>query len=160
MASFEGKVVALTGGGSGIGLATAKILHARGASLALADISAKNLTVAAQEISQNHPTTTQKVTTTVLDVSKSSEVNDWIDSVVREHGKLDCGANIAGIADMPLCTLRDKTDEVWDRVMDVNARGVFNCMRAQLNRMEKGCSIGKFRRWRLESATCHAMQSS
>lgn len=94
MASMKGKVVAISGGASGIGLATAKIVHERGASVALADINAVNLTEATKEISQNHPTVDQKITTSVVDVSKSDEVNEWIASVVKDHGKIDCAANV------------------------------------------------------------------
>lgn len=75
MSSFVGKVIAVTGAASGIGRATASILHSWGADLALSDISANAIVAFASELSST--TSTQKVTYRAVDVTDTLEVNDW-----------------------------------------------------------------------------------
>ena len=60
--------------------------------------------------------------------------------MVERHEKLDYACNIAGIG-QPLTELRDTDDDVWDKVMDVNGKGVFMCMRKQLQVMKEGAAI-------------------
>ncbi|KAK5175995.1 hypothetical protein LTR44_011446 [Exophiala sp. CCFEE 6388] len=124
MASFEGKVVAITGGASGIGLATAKLLASRHATLSLCDIQDEKLQEAARIC---RDAGAPDVSTFVVDVGDSGTVNRWIESVVSKHGKLDHAANIAGLGDKPgnrPQALKDTTDENWNFVMAVNATGV------------------------------------
>ena len=91
MASMEGKVIAITGGASGIGLATAKVLSSRGAILCLADNRAEPLAAAVKTIQGG------KVSTAVVDTRDRKQVDDWIAGIVKEHGKLDGAANLAGV---------------------------------------------------------------
>ena len=79
--------------------------------------------------------------TTVVDVTSSSSVNDWISSTVSQLGTLHGAANIAGVHVGGGVPIRDQTDEIWDKNMDINARGVFHCIRAELHNMQKGASI-------------------
>jgi hypothetical protein len=116
--------IAITGGASGIGLATAKLLATRGAILSLADANEVNLGAAVAQL----PTTTSS---TVLDVRDFGQVTSWISQIVREHGRLDGAANLAGVSGVG-SLLKDETDELWDSVIAVKAKGVFNCLRAQL----------------------------
>ena len=139
MSSLEGKVIALTGAASGIGLVTAKLLSSRGAKLSIADINEKQLEAVAKDIQASGG----QVIFTSVDVRKPSQVKAYIEKTVQHFGKLDGAANLAGVIGPTACTtdLRNQSDEEWDFVIDVNARGVFNCLRAELAVMSSGASI-------------------
>lgn len=139
MSNLEGKVIALTGGASGIGLATAKLLAQRGATLSLADINGKQLEAAAKSLEAGGT----MVIFTVVDVTKLSDVRTFIAKTVKEFGRLDGAANLAGVIGRKASTteLRDETDDEWDLIMNINAKGVFNCMREELKVMKSGASI-------------------
>lgn len=117
-----------------MGLATAQLLASRGATVSLADRNEAGLAAALKTLEGTGHITT------VIDVRDSKTVNGWIQKTVKQLGKLDGAVNMAGIftIDTPI---RDETDEGWDTVMDVNAKGVFYCVRAELNHMSKGGSI-------------------
>lgn len=67
----------------------------------------------------------QKVNYYIVDVTNTESVNNWINSTLKDLGKLDGAANIAGITPpTPPPLLADTTDETWNKVMDVNATGV------------------------------------
>jgi len=149
MASFEGKVVcrvpslippiltiqiAITGAASGMGLATAQLLASRGAIISLADINEEALKAATALLSGD------KHIYQAVDVSKSDSVNSWIQKTLDTFGKLDGAVNMAGIIAEPT-PLTEYSDEVWDRMFAVNTRGVFNCLRTELNAMKEGASI-------------------
>ena len=127
---MQGKVFALTGGASGIGLATAQILHARGASIGIGDIDQAALDNAAKTFQ----TDTDRVLLTQLDVSKRASVESWISSIVSKFGKLDGAANCAGVIGKHHGTrkLEDLEDEQWDLIIGVNLTGMMYCMRAEL----------------------------
>jgi len=138
MASFTGKVIAVTGAASGIGRAVAEVLYARGASLSLADINIDLLKTVAAELSTRD--SKQKITTTELDVTQTDAVNDWIITTVREHGHLYGAANIAGVC-RQRASFVAHTDEDWDFHMNINAKGIFRCIRAELQHIVDGGSI-------------------
>lgn len=117
-----------------MGLATAQLLASRGAIISLADINEDALCKAKESLSGS------KHIYHVVDVSKSDSVNAWIQDTMRTFGKLDGAVNMAGIIAEPK-PLKDYDDEVWDRMFAVNVRGVFNCIRAELNAMSAGASI-------------------
>ncbi|KAJ9497331.1 hypothetical protein H2202_007135 [Exophiala xenobiotica] len=142
MSTLQGKVITVTGAASGIGLVTTKLLASRGASLSLADINASQLEAVAQDIEKSGT----QVIHTVVDVRKLSDVRTFIDNTVRHFGQLDGAVNFAGVIGKhanhaTTHTLRDETDEEWEFIMDVNARGVFNCLREELRVMKSGASI-------------------
>lgn len=138
-AAMKGKVVAITGAASGIGLATAKLLVSRGAILSLSDINTSLLQKAVSDISSSNPGVA--VHGTMVDIRDRKQVQSWITSTVSRHGgRLDACANIASTGGKKAGTQRtqDITDEEYDFIMDVNVRGTMNCMRAQIPHLREG----------------------
>lgn len=127
--------VAITGAASGMGLATAKLLASRGAIISLADINEKALEHAIESLPNS-----EKHMTTAIDVRNRISVDGWIQSTVDRLGKLDGAVNMAGII-TPAAPIKEETDENWDFTFSVNTRGVFFCLRAELNAMKAGGSI-------------------
>lgn len=127
---MQGKVFALTGGASGIGLGAAQILYARGASIGIGDIDQEALDNAAK-LFQNDD---ERVLLTKLDVSKRSSVDSWISSIVSKFGKLDGAVNSAGVIGKHHGTrkLEEIDDDQWDLIIGVNLTGMMYCMRAEL----------------------------
>ena len=141
MSSFEGKVVCITGAGSGIDLATAKVLASRGAKLALAEIKEATLEKAVSEIKA--ATLGVEVIGTVVDVSKHDSVDSWIAETVKHFGRLDGAANVAGVEGKNgvFADFVDMKNEEWDFIISINLTGVMYCLRAELRVMEKGAAI-------------------
>ncbi|OJJ07751.1 hypothetical protein ASPVEDRAFT_57028 [Aspergillus versicolor CBS 583.65] len=137
--SFNGKVIALTGCGSGIGLAAAKHLAARGAFLSISDIREGPLVEAAEAIRKIG----SEPMATVLDIAEESQVNLWIQETVKKFGRLDGAANIAAIH-QTFTLVKDIPTEDWNEVIRVNLTGTMNLLRAQLQVMKSGSSIVNF----------------
>lgn len=137
---FTGKVVSVTGSGSGIGLDTTLLLYARGASVAASDFNQDSLKKTAKLLSEMPARDGQRFTTTLVDVSKSDQVNAWMKSIVDHFGRLDLAANVAGAGDR-VVNLEERTDAEFDFSTNVNLRGCFNCMRAQIPLLPKGGAI-------------------
>lgn len=146
---FEGKVVVITGGASGIGLATAHMLYSRNAIVSIADLSEIPIQKAVKSIKSAFPTSTGKISGTVVNVRDRASVESWIAAAVKEHGKLDGAVNLAGVIgkQIGIANIEDIDDPDWDFVMGVNLGGVLNCMRAEIPHMKtiedggKGSSI-------------------
>ncbi|TQS32369.1 hypothetical protein Golomagni_07311, partial [Golovinomyces magnicellulatus] len=132
---MKGKVIAITGAASGMGLATAKLLASKGAFISLADINEEALYRATQDLDES-----STHLTTVVDVRDASSVENWISKTVSKYGKLNGAVNMAGII-TPATPLVDTSDDAWNRTFDVNVKGVFHCLRAQLKFMSSGDSI-------------------
>jgi NAD(P)-dependent dehydrogenase (short-subunit alcohol dehydrogenase family) len=139
--SFEGKVIAVTGAASGIGLQTAKLLAARGATLSLADVQQKPLEDLTAELKAAYPNI--KVLVSIVNVRDNASVVSWIDSTVKTFGKLDGAANIAGIFKPVKAgqTIAIEDDDSWDLTIGVNLTGVMQCMRAQVPHIKSGGAI-------------------
>ena len=139
---FLGKVVSVTGAGSGIAQATARTLWARGASLALCDNNSAALNETEKLLKAEGATTaeSQRILTSVVAISKPSEVAAWVDKIVSTFGRLDHAANVAGVIHLP-GSLEDKSDDEFNFVANINLRGTFNCMREQLKQLGRGSSI-------------------
>ena len=135
-----GKVVSITGAGSGIGLATAFLLYSRGATLTAADINEKGLEELEQTLRPSQSQPRQSFTTTPVDVTREVEVNAWIDAAVERFGRLDHSTYVAGAAHQ-LGPMAEQSIARFDFTIDVNLRGVYNCMRAQLPHLKPGSGI-------------------
>lgn len=140
---FLGQVISVTGAGSGIARATALALYARGATLALCDINSKGLAETEELLKDYKVEAGQQVMTTVVDVTQESQVSAWIEDVVSRFGRLDNAANICG-AIHSMQPLKALTAKDLDLVLDVNLRGTFNCMQAQVKHLPRGASIVNF----------------
>lgn len=140
---FEGKVIAITGAASGMGLVLAHYLAARGASLSLADVQDEALSRTRESIKKQTPEA--RVFTQKVDVRNHSDVEDWIAATVKEFGKLSGAANLAGVVGKTVGTAAGRITELdfeeWKFIVDVNLTGLFNCLKAQLKVIEKGGSI-------------------
>lgn len=117
---LTGKVFAVSGGASGIGLACAQILLARGASVGVGDIDDVALSTAARSLEPM-----ERVWLTELDVSKRKSVESWVKGVVRRFGKLDGAANCAGVIGKHHGTrgVEELEDDQWELIMGVNLTG-------------------------------------
>ncbi|KAH8677762.1 3-alpha--hydroxysteroid dehydrogenase [Xylariales sp. PMI_506] len=136
---LEGKVYAITGGASGIGFATAKILSQKGATVCIADIDAEPRKAAESYFSPlGNPYMISNV-----DVSRRAQVDGWIDSIIQKYGRLDGAANAAGIIgkNHGVTPVSELDDDEWDKIIAVNLTGVMYCMRAQLRHVVRGGSI-------------------
>jgi NAD(P)-dependent dehydrogenase (short-subunit alcohol dehydrogenase family) len=120
-----------------MGLATVKLLASRGAIISLADINESAVKAATESLGSD------KHMYTVVDVRQSQSVDTWIKSTVKKLGKLDGAVNMAGVIS-PAKPITETPDEAWNFNFDVNARGVFFCLRAQLKAMGDGGSIVSF----------------
>jgi NAD(P)-dependent dehydrogenase (short-subunit alcohol dehydrogenase family) len=130
--SFEDKVALVTGAASGIGLATVKAFAESGASVVLADWNEEAAQSAAKElVAQGH-----KALAIRCDVSNDAQVEAMIAQTVAAFGRLDVAFNNAGVQNI-LAETADTTREDYDRVMAINLRGVWSCMKFELQQMRK-----------------------
>ena len=128
---LRGKVALVTGAGRGIGRGIALRLAQDGADVVVNDVNLENVNKVAEEIKLLG----RKSLAIVADVSKGNEVYEMVDQVVAEFGKIDIMVANAGIAQVKLVV--ELTEEDWDRVFAVNARGVFLCDQAAAKQMIK-----------------------
>jgi len=120
---FNNKVVLITGASGGIGKAIAKKFATAGAKVALNDIAPaeENLKKLAKELGSRY---------FLADVSKLEEVEKMVENIQKEFGRLDVLVNNAGITQDR--TLAKMTKEEWQKVIDIDLTGVFNCSKAVL----------------------------
>lgn len=127
---LAGRVVAVTGGASGIGRAGALAFAREGAKVAVLDRDEAGLERIAAELAAIGV----DAATWRVDVSDAAQVDHAYDDIVDRFGGLDVGFNNAGTI-LPAQAVSDMTEDDWDRVIDVNLKGVWLCMRAQVRHM-------------------------
>ncbi|KAF2500017.1 NAD(P)-binding protein [Lophium mytilinum] len=136
--NHAGKVYTITGGASGMGAATAKLLAERGAAaVCIGDFNTANFETITKEIKELAPKC--EVLTTQVDVSSSASVASWISAVIAKFNRLDGSANVAGVpqivGERPAPTILLETDETWKRTMSVNIDGVMFSTREEVRAM-------------------------
>jgi NAD(P)-dependent dehydrogenase (short-subunit alcohol dehydrogenase family) len=124
---FEGKVAFVTGGGTGIGRAAAVAFAREGASVGVAGLTRKELEETVQLIERG----SGRALALTCDVTKSDDVKAAVERTVEAFGRLDFAFNNAGV-EHPVTPAADITPEEWDRIIDVDLRGVFLCMRHEI----------------------------
>lgn len=127
---FKDKVAVVTGASMGMGLAAARAFAAAGATVALVDI--KDATAQAEEL----VATGYKAEAFLCDVADEAQVKAIIDKIVAKFGRLDFAFNNAGIQS-PAQELADVSNETYDRILNVNLKGVWNFMKYELQQMRK-----------------------
>ena len=130
--SFEGKVALVTGAGAGMGLATAKAFAEAGASVVLADVNEDAARAAAEQLTA----TGHRAVAVRCDVADDAEVATMVDRTVSAFGRLDAAFNNAGVQS-PAMEMADAGREEFDRVIAINLRGVWSCMKYELRRMRE-----------------------
>jgi NAD(P)-dependent dehydrogenase (short-subunit alcohol dehydrogenase family) len=130
--SFENKVALVTGAASGLGLATAKAFAEAGASVVLADWNEEEVQAAAKDLaSKGHQTRAVR-----CDVSDDDQVEAMVKHTVSAFGRLDAAYNNAGVQNV-LAETADSPRDDYDRVMAINLRGVWSCMKFELRQMRE-----------------------
>lgn len=127
---FRGKVALVTGAASGMGLATAHAFAEAGAAVVLADVREDRVALEAEKLSASgHP-----VLAVGCDVSDDLQVERMVERTLAEFGRLDAAFNNAGVM-ARIAFTADSTREDWDRVININLRGVWSCMKYELRQM-------------------------
>ena len=125
--SFAGKVAFVTGAGSGMGRTTALAFAREGASVVLADVSDEGNKETARMIEELGG----RALTVRCDVTRSQDVQAALNQAVDAFGRLDVAFNNAGAEQKPSVTV-DVTEEEWDRIIAINLRSVFLCMKYEI----------------------------
>jgi meso-butanediol dehydrogenase/(S,S)-butanediol dehydrogenase/diacetyl reductase len=130
---FEGSGVLVTGGAAGMGRAIAEAFLGEGANVLIADINGDRVAETAEELSSGD----SKVSSLSCDVTNSDQVTEMVRRGDESLGGIDILVNNAGVITMDKVV--DVTEKDWDFVMDVNAKGVFLCVKAVIPGMlERG----------------------
>jgi len=132
MKKLEGKVAVVTGGNSGIGLATAKLLRQEGAKIAISGRDQETLASAKKEIGG-------ETLAIRSDVSNPADVDAFFSKVAQAFGKIDVLFANAGVA--KFAPISDSPEMLFDEVFDINVKGVFLTIQKALPHLNDGASI-------------------
>ena len=124
---YKGKVAFVTGAGSGIGRATALAFARAGASVTVADISEQSSRETARLIEEQGG----RALSVKCDVTRTEEVKSALDKTIEAFGRLDFAFNNAGVEQKNAALAEIEEDE-WERIVNVNLRGVFLCMKYEI----------------------------
>ncbi len=130
MFDLSGKTAVITGGGSGIGKAIALLFARQGAEVALLELNKANGEITVNEIK----TTGGKATLYICDVSKQGEVKTIFDKIYAANNQVNILVNSAGISHIG--NLENTTEADFDRIYNVNVKGVYNCLLYGVEKMK------------------------
>ncbi|MFL2132828.1 glucose 1-dehydrogenase [Desemzia sp. FAM 24101] len=128
MGKLEGKVALVTGVASGMGKSIAELYAGEGAKVVLTDFNFEELESVTKDIVSNGG----DAIAVRADMSEATDIENMIDTAITEYGTLDILVNNAGIMD-GFESVGEITDEKWDRIFDVNTKGVMRSMRKSIN---------------------------
>jgi NAD(P)-dependent dehydrogenase (short-subunit alcohol dehydrogenase family) len=127
---LAGKVAIVTGGASGIGRAAARLMAAQGARVVVADIDARGGESTAASIYRDGG----EAIFVACDVTRAEDVERLVQAAVQTYDRLDCAFNNAGLEGDHASTV-DCSEDNWDRTLDINLKGVWLCMRAEIRQL-------------------------
>ncbi len=130
MKRLEGKVAIVTAAGSGIGRASAQAFAREGARVVVSDIAPDS----GKETVQSIETLGGEAIFVEADASRRPDIERLISETVDRFGRIDCAHNNAGIAESPVLTA-DLEEEEWDRILALNLKGVWLCMKYEIRHM-------------------------
>src|SRR5438067_1355401 len=130
--SFAGKVAFVTGAANGIGRAAALAFAREGASVVVADVSEQGNQETVRLIEEQGG----RALAVRCDVSRAEDVKAALEKTVETFGRLDFAFNNAGV-EQPITPAADLAEEEWDRIVDINLRSVFLCMKHEIPLMLK-----------------------
>jgi NAD(P)-dependent dehydrogenase (short-subunit alcohol dehydrogenase family) len=130
--SYAGKVAFVTGAGSGIGRAAALAFAREGASVVVADVSEQGN----QETARMIEAAGGRALAVMCDVRRAEDVKAALDRTIETFGRLDVAFNNAGV-EQAITATADVTDEEWDRIISIDLRGVFLCLKHEIPLMLK-----------------------
>lgn len=124
---FTGKVAFITGASSGIGRATAVAFAAEGADVVLADIDEAGIAETARQVEQRDA----RALAVRCDATRSQDITAALEKTIEAFGRLDIAFNNAGI-EQPVTPLADIREDEWERILDVDLRSTFLCMKHEI----------------------------
>jgi NAD(P)-dependent dehydrogenase (short-subunit alcohol dehydrogenase family) len=135
LSNFAGAVAVITGGASGIGLATATAFHARGGHIVLADINSVGLERAEQQVRSRNPQAPGNILTVMADVTNETRVRALMQQTEDTFGRIDLVITCAGVGWAgPIDTFPAGQMQT---LMDINFMGTFHCVQAALPAMRR-----------------------
>lgn len=133
---FEGKVALVTGGATGIGKVTAQFFAREGAKVVVS--TARNVAGGMETVKSIEEAGGEAIFVR-CDVSKEDEVRAMVEKCVETYGRLDYAFNNAGVGPdgkrIPLVSIADCPEEIWDQTLDTNLKGVFLCLKYEMRQM-------------------------
>ena len=130
---FDGKVALVTGGGSGIGRASGLAFARDGAKVVIVDVDVAG----GEETVQMIKEAGGEAALVHADVTRTADVEAMVGRAVELYGRLDCAFNNAGVSGRERNLTADYTEDEWDRVVGINLKGVWLCMKSEIVQMLK-----------------------
>lgn len=131
MFNLDGKIAAITGGGSGIGKAIAELFASQGAEVFILELNAATGEETVKEIVSKGG----KAKAYACNVAEQGQVRDTFASIIKESGRVDILVNCAGISHIG--RLENTTESDFDRIFSVNVKGVYNAMAGVISQMKE-----------------------